>query len=332
MYESFFGLTERPFDLSPNPRYLVMTEAHREALSNLDYAVASRKGVTLLLGEAGTGKTTVIRAALERQPEQTHCVHLQNPALNRSEFVEMLATRFGLTQHATASKAALLLELEALLASRRDRDESTVLIIDEAQSLPLDLLEEIRLLANIETNHDKLVSVILAGQPELADRLNERSLRQLKQRIALRCELRALTLRESSAYIAGRIRAAGGSGAQTFTREAVMLMHERAAGIPRTLNVIADNALLTGFAVSQRPVTAKLVLEVCRDLDLTGEAVPVAMTPAIDPSPPALPAPIESGRLITFASAPPATREAADAEAQAATNGAPARRRRFSIF
>jgi len=331
MYESFFGLNERPFDLSPNPRYLVMTEAHREALSNLEYAVSSRKGVTLLLGEAGTGKTTIIRAALERQPERAHCVHLQNPALNRAEFVEMLATRFGLTHHATGSKAALLLELEALLVSRREQDESTVLIIDEAQSLPLELLEEIRLLANIETNDEKLVSLILAGQPELADRLNERSLRQLKQRIALRCELRALTLRESSAYIAGRIRAAGGSGAQTFTREAVMLMHERAAGIPRTLNVIADNALLTGFAVSQRPVTAKLVLEVCRDLDLTGDAAPVLVAPVTDPSSPALSEPIASGHVITFASAS-ATQEAADAEAPVADDGTPARRRRFSIF
>ena len=332
MYESFFNLNERPFDLSPNPRYLVMTEAHREALSNLDYAVASRKGVTLLLGEAGTGKTTIIRAALERQPERAHCVHLQNPALNRAEFVEMLATRFGLTHHATASKAALLLELEALLVSRRQQDESTVLIIDEAQSLPLELLEEIRLLANIETNHEKLLSVILAGQPELADRLNERSLRQLKQRIALRCELRPLTLRESSAYVAGRIRAAGGVGAQTFTREAVMLMHERSGGIPRTLNVIADNALLTGFAVGQRPVTAKLVLEVCGDLDLTGRAAPVPMALPTEPAPPAVPETNGSGHLITFASAQLATPDVADAEAGVAESGAQARRRRFSIF
>ena len=116
MYESFFGFGERPFDLTPNPRYLVLTDAHREALSNLEYAIASRKGVTLLLGEAGTGKTTVIRTALERQPERVHCVQLQNPALSRTEFVEMLASRFGLSARATTSKTALLLELEALLA------------------------------------------------------------------------------------------------------------------------------------------------------------------------------------------------------------------------
>ena len=149
MYESFFGFRERPFDLTPNPRYLVLTDAHREALSNLEYAIASRKGVTLLLGEAGTGKTTVIRTALERQPEQVHCVQLHNPALRRNEFVEMLATRFGLSPRATQSKTTLLLELEGLLAARRGRGESSILVIDEAQSLPLELLEEISLLANI---------------------------------------------------------------------------------------------------------------------------------------------------------------------------------------
>ena len=129
-----------------------------------------------------------------------------------------------------------------------------MLIVDEAQSLPLELLEEIRLLANIETDDQKLLSVIIAGQPELADRLNEQALRQLKQRVALRCELRPLTLHETAGYIAGRIRAAGGVGAQVFTREAVALIHERSHGIPRTISVIADNALLGGFAAGQRPV------------------------------------------------------------------------------
>jgi general secretion pathway protein A len=334
MYEDFFGLQERPFDLSPNPRFLVMTEAHREALSNLQYAIGSRKGVTLLLGEAGTGKTTVIRAALERQPERAHCVHLQNPALNRTEFVEMLAARFGLSRHATTSKAALLLELEPLLVSRRQREETTVLIIDEAQSLPLDLLEEVRLLANIETDHEKLLSLILAGQPELADRLNERSLRQLKQRIALRCELRPLTLRESSAYVAGRIRAAGGVGAQTFTREAVMLMHERSKGIPRTLNVVADNALLAGFAVGQRPVNTKLVQEVCRDLDLRSDFVGGAERREPEPVAPAPipPEPVGSNRLITFAAGTAASEPPAAEEPALLEDDARPRWRRFSIF
>jgi general secretion pathway protein A len=195
MYEQFFGFRERPFDLTPNPRFVVMTPAHREALSNLEYGILSRKGITMLLGEAGTGKTTVIRTAIERQPTRVWCVHIPNPALTRDEFVEMLATKFDLSDQARVSKATLLHELEALLLQRREAGEITVLIIDEAQSLPRDLLEEIRLLANIETNEEKLLSVIIAGPPELSERLNDDSLRQLKQRVALRCELGVLSWR-----------------------------------------------------------------------------------------------------------------------------------------
>ena len=268
MYRAFYGLRERPFDLTPNPAYLVLTTAHREALSHLEYGIASRKGMTLLLGDAGTGKTTVIRTALERQPARVHCVHLQNPALTREEFMQMLAVRFGLGPDAAQSKTTLLLQLESLLKRRRETGESTVLVVDEAQSAPLDMLEEIRLLANIETEDEKLLTVILAGQPELANRLNEQSLRQLKQRIALRCELRPLTTAETPAYIAGRIRAAGGVAAHLFTREAVMLMHEASGGIPRTISVIADNSMVAGFATGARPISSAIVREVCRDLDL----------------------------------------------------------------
>src|SRR5688572_18418348 len=223
MYRKFFGMRDRPFDLTPNPRYLVLTEAHREALSYITYGISAGKGITLLVGEAGTGKTTIIRAALERQPERSHCVHLQNPALTRPEFVEMLAARFDLGEDAHGSKTKLLLRLERLLRERKARGESTVLIIDEAQSVPLELLEEIRLLANIETDDEKLLSVVLAGQPELVTLLESGALRQLKQRVALRCELRPLTLVETFAYVAGRIRAAGGQAANAFTQEAVTL-------------------------------------------------------------------------------------------------------------
>jgi general secretion pathway protein A len=268
MYEEFFGFRERPFDLTPNPRYLVLTESHREALSNLIYGIASRKGITLLIGEAGSGKTTVIRAAIEQQPVKVHCVHVHNPTLSRVEFVEMLSTRFGLSEQAVKSKAAMLLELEELLRRRHALGETTVLVIDEAQSLPLNLLEEIRLLANIETNHEKLLSVIIAGQPELADRLNNPTLRQLKQRVALRCQLRALTPPETASYIAGRVKAAGAEDTQVFTREAVGLIHERAQGLPRTISVIADNALLGGFAAGQKPVGSAVVWDVCADFDI----------------------------------------------------------------
>jgi len=289
MYEDFYGLRERPFDLTPNPKYVVLTDSHREVLLNLEYGIASRKGITLLIGEAGSGKTTMIRAAMDRQPVKVHCVHLHNPTLSRSEFNEMLAVRFGLSDAAGSSKAAMLMELERLLLERRDRDETTVLIVDEAQSLPLDLLEEIRLLANIGTNDEKLLSVIIAGQPELATRLNDRSLRQFKQRVALRCELKSLTPQETATYVVGRIRAAGGVAAEVFTRQAVSMMHERAHGLPRLISVIADNSLLGGFAAGQRPVGAELVGEICRDFDLAPQSniAPAAQSRLIDvPAPP----------------------------------------------
>ena len=269
MYEQFFALRERPFDLAPDPRFLVLTAAHREALSNLEYGISSRKGLTLLVGEPGTGKTTLIRAAIERQSERVHCVHLSNPTLSRAEFNEMLAVRFELSEAAMRSKTAMLVELETLLRARRARDETTVLMLDEAQSLSPELLEEVRLLANIETNEVKLLSLIMAGQPELVARLNDPTLRQLKQRVALRCTLRALTFAETSGYLAGRIRAAGGVGAQVFTRDAVEVIHEQSRGLPRAISVIADNALVGGLAAGQRPVTRRLVEEVCRDFDIT---------------------------------------------------------------
>jgi general secretion pathway protein A len=268
MYEQFFGFRERPFDLTPNPRLLVLVDGHREALSNLKYAIASRKGLTLLLGEAGAGKTTIIRAAIEAQGSTVHCVHLHNPALTRTEFVEMLAHKFNLSNEARTSKTKLLLEMETMLRQRDAAGETTVLIVDEAQSLPLELLEEIRLLANIETNEQKLLSVIIAGQPELGERMNDPALRQFKQRIALRCELRPLTINETVGYLAGRIQAVGGVARQVFTREAVMLIHERSGGIPRIISVLADNALLTAFALGQRHVGSQIVLDVCKDFDL----------------------------------------------------------------
>jgi general secretion pathway protein A len=288
MYEQFYGLRERPFDLTPNPRFLVLTESHREALANLEYGIGSRKGITLLVGEAGSGKTTMIRAAVEKLPARVHCVHLHNPTLTRTEFIEMLAARFGLSDEASQSKAAMLIELEALLRARRASGEASVLVVDEAQSLPAELLEEIRLLANIETNDEKLLSLIIAGQPELADRLNDQSLRQLKQRVALRCELHPLSPQETAGYIAGRIRAAGGTGARVFTREAVALIHERSLGIPRTISVIADNALVGGIAAGQRPVGSELVREICRDFDLKAgrSGRPILPAPQQDAGPP----------------------------------------------
>jgi len=269
MYLRHFGLRELPFELTPNPKYLFLTPGHREALSNLQYGLLAAKAMTLLVGEAGTGKTTLVRTALESDRcRQVSCVYLNNPRLSRAEFVALVAARIGLPPQAAESKAAFLEELERELVQRRTRGETTALVVDEAQSLDDDMLEEIRLLANIETATEKLLPVVLAGQPEVRDRLNQPTLRQLKQRIALRCEIAPFTVEETAAYIANRIRIAGGEAVKLFTRDAVVLIHERARGIARTINVVCDNALLTAMGLGRRPVDREIVAEVIRDFDL----------------------------------------------------------------
>jgi general secretion pathway protein A len=286
MYLRHYGLRELPFELTPNPRFLFMTPQHREALANLQYGLSSAKAVTLLIGEAGTGKTTLLRAALDSDAgRRVRAVYLTNPGLSRSEFVETLARAFGFGISAQSSKATLLAELEAALAERRRRGEITALIVDEAQRLSEELLEEVRLLANIETETEKLLPLVLAGQPELSDRLNESGLRQLKQRVALRCEIAPFTLAETAAYIASRIRTAGGDAARLFTREAVMSIHEYSRGIPRTVSVICDNALLSGFAAGRQPVGRDLIDEVARDFDLNRREAATAEIPVPDPTP-----------------------------------------------
>ena len=234
LYGSFYGLLEAPFDLTPNPRFLFLAPRQREALSNLQYALATSKGFTLILGEAGTGKTTLVRAALEEVGHTpSRYVLVNNPTLGRQEFYEFLAREFKLSASAAGSKARFLTELQQDVEARFAAGGLTGLIVDEAQSMPHELLEEIRLLGNIETATAKLLNIVLCGQPELADRLNDASLRQLKQRVALRCELPPLSLGETAAYISGRLRIAGGLPREIFTRQTVVAIHGASAGIPR---------------------------------------------------------------------------------------------------
>jgi general secretion pathway protein A len=269
MYQTFYGLYEAPFDLTPNPRYLFLTPRHSEALSNLQYGLSASKPITLLIGEAGTGKTTLLRSALESEDcRQVRCVYLSNPVLTRPEFVDLIASQFGLAPEATESKSKFLRLLEPVLIERRTRGEITALVVDEAQSLPAEILEEVRLLANFETTRERLLPVVLAGQPELATRLNDASLRQLKQRIALRCQITPFDIRETASYIATRVAVAGGDASRLFTRDAVRLIHQYSHGIPRTISVICDNALVSGFALGHHIVGCEIVLEVCRDFDL----------------------------------------------------------------
>ncbi|HEY7171219.1 MAG TPA: AAA family ATPase [Vicinamibacterales bacterium] len=286
MYERFYGLTERPFELTPNPRYLFLTPKHQEALGNVLLGIRQRKGLTLVLGPAGTGKTTLIRAAMANcAGTSANLVSIVNPTMTRAEFVEALAKGFELGEEAGRSKAALLPALERNLRDRLARNLVTALVVDEAQALPDELLEEVRLLVNIETETSKLMPVVLVGQPELADRLNQPFCCALKQRVSLRCELSPLTPSETAQYIATRIRTAGGVPGQLFTREAVDLIHQRSQGTPRVISVICDNALLGGFAASQKPVGRKLVLDVCEDFDL-GIAPASASNGSHPPAPP----------------------------------------------
>jgi general secretion pathway protein A len=273
MYEQFYGLKERPFDLSPNPRFLFLTRQHREALTHLRYGLTARSGLTVLVGEAGTGKTTLVRAALyDSSRHRLSVVHVSNPTLTRAEFFEYLAFGFGFSFDAARSKTRFLHELEHAIVTRGRENGSLALIVDEAQSLPYDLLEEVRLLSNTLAPTGRSLAVALVGQPELATRLNDLRLRQLKQRVALRCELTPLTLEETAAYIAERVRIAGGIAHLLFTREAVIAIHARSGGVPRTISVICDNALVNGFAADAKPVGPDVILDVCRDFAIGTEA------------------------------------------------------------
>lgn len=283
MYEAFYGLRERPFDLVPNPRFLFLTSRQREAFSNLRYGLTVPRGLTLLVGEAGTGKTTLVQATLAAMNhDRIECVLLSNPTLTRTEFYEFLTAGFHLSSAAIGSKTRFLFEMRRHLLARQTEGLLSALVLDEAQSLPYELLEEVRLLSNIETSTAKLLNVVLAGQPELAVRLNESSLRQLKQRIALRCQLAPLDLSETAAYIAGRLRIAGGEPAEIFTREAIHAVFDASSGVPRTINVICDNALVNGFAAQLKPVTRSVIEEVRQDFDLK-QSISVANEPEQTP-------------------------------------------------
>jgi general secretion pathway protein A len=279
MYQEFFGLTAAPFELTPDPAFLYLPPQHQEALTTLRYALRARKGLTVLTGEAGLGKTTLLQVAFGDQAElPTRLLIIKNPALTRAEFLETLTHEFSLGSAAAASKTVLLRNLERKLLEYRERGTYVALIVDEAHTMPWDLLEEIRLLGNIETTEGKLLSTILVGQPELSDRLDEPSLRQLKQRVALRCELTPLSHREVFEYIATRSKVAGNLGSDLFTRDALALIYQQSQGIPRMINVICDNALVSGFACAQRPVGVELVREVCRDFHLSPGPAPIVET------------------------------------------------------
>jgi len=269
MYERFFGFKERPFELTSDPRFLFLSASHKEALTHLQYGISGRKSVTVVVGDVGTGKTTLVRRTLAiAQADGTQCVFLKNPTVTPLEFSAFLARHFNLAGiDADASRALIIETLEKELSRRWATGVASALIIDEAQSLSDEMFEEIRLLTNMETDSARLLPILLVGQSELGQRLNDHKLRYLKQRVALRCLLRPFDLAETAAYIVARISVAGGQSASVFTREAVMAIHEAARGLPRAISVLCDNALVTAFATGKKPVTSQVVAEVCRDFD-----------------------------------------------------------------
>jgi general secretion pathway protein A len=288
MYERFFDLRERPFELTTDPRFLYRTPRHREALANLEYGVSHGKPVTLLTGEPGTGKSTLLRAAMCADAcRHVRWVYVANPALTRDEFVTLLAAEFELSARAATSTGALLGELRRTLVERRAAGEAFALVIDEAQAMSLTLLEEVRLLGNMESETDRLLPIVLTGQPEFATMLAQPALLPLRQRIALRCTVGPFDVAETASYIASRLRTAGGDASRVFTRDAVILIHELSKGIARTISVVCDNALITGFALGRRPVDSAAVMEVAADHQIELPKPPEPELAAVAAPPPA---------------------------------------------
>ncbi|HJQ68583.1 MAG TPA: AAA family ATPase [Blastocatellia bacterium] len=267
MYQQFYGLRDIPFSLAPDPGYLFRTESLLEVFANLQYGIENGKGLVVVTGEVGNGKTTILRSMLQSLDRSVLAAYIFNPLLATGEFFDLLTGEFRL--RAQSSKAAMLRMLGYMLMTRHSQGLRTVLVVDEAHLLPPHLLEEIRLLSNFETNREKLLQIILCGQPELHDLLAQPELRQLKQRVSLKCSLKPLAAHETAQYILWRLRVAGAKNENLFEPDAVRMIHSFSGGIPRIINNICDNALLTGFGAASPRITASIIGEVAEALDLS---------------------------------------------------------------
>src|ERR1700675_4932103 len=275
MYKKFFGLKENPFNVNPDPRYLFLTGNTQEALACLTYGIETRKGFILLTGEVGTGETTLINKLLEwLHKERVFTAFVFNPRLSVSQFFDFMMADFGIPCE-SHQKGHMLMKLNQWLLDRYQAGERAVLVVDEAQNLSPEMLEEIRLLTNLETSTEKLLQIVLCGQPELQQKLVQPELRQLRQRITLRARTRPLILEETRGYIAERLRTAGGNAEQIFSPEAVNALHRHACGIPRVTNLLAEHALINAFVDQQKPVSAEIIDAVARDTELC-EPAPAA--------------------------------------------------------
>src|SRR5580700_5604823 len=268
MYNAFFGFSESPFSLSPDPSFFYRSEQHEEALANLVYGVQARKGFIVLTGEVGTGKTTMLECLRDYLESQyIEFAFLFNSRINPEQFFEMIAYDLNLPC-ARTSKTEVLFALNQLLVEQAQEGRTVVLIVDEAHNLEWDVLEEIRLLGNMENRNGKLLQIILSGQPELDRKLDAPNLRQLKQRIVLRCNLQPFTLRDAVEYMESRLEKAGMPDQSVFSEELMAEVHLRAQGIPRVINGICDNLLLTAFAMERKVCSVGMLDEICKDMRL----------------------------------------------------------------
>jgi len=285
MYKEFFGLRANPFNVNPDPRYLFLTRHTEEALACLTYGIQSRKGFVLLTGEVGTGKTTLINKLLERlRLQQVATAFIFNSRLNVPQFLDYMMADFGIPSESKL-KSQILLRLYNWLLDRYRAGETAVLIVDEAQNLSDEVLEEIRMLTNLETFTEKLLQIVLVGQPELEQKLKQPQLRQLRQRLTLRAKTHPLTLEETKAYVQQRLRIAGSNGQLIFEPEALTAIHRYASGIPRVINLLCEHCLVSSFVDQQKVIGPAVVDAVARDFDLGDNIALGVQTPPPAPAP-----------------------------------------------
>ena len=267
MYLQHFGLLRAPFEMTPDPAFLYLGESHQEGLATLVYGVRARKGFVMLTGEVGTGKTTLLHALLAQLDPNTAAAFVFNPRLGPLDFFRVLFDEFDI-KTPCATKAEYLIAFNKFLIERLERDHPTLLIVDEAQNLSPEMLEEIRLLSNLETPRSKLIQIMLVGQPELEEMLQKQELRQLRQRISLRFRLRPFDADEAEHYVQERLRLAGYTGKGIFKRSALRRLYYVTSGIPRLINVVCDGAMLLCYSRGQASVDTAEIDEVARDLGL----------------------------------------------------------------
>ena len=285
MYKEFFGLRANPFNVNPDPRYLFLTRHTEEALACLTYGIQSRKGFVLLTGEVGTGKTTLINKLLEwLRLQQVATAFVFNSRMNVPQFLDYMMADFGIPCD-SKSKSQILQRLYNWLLDRYRAGETAVLIVDEAQNLTDEVLEEIRMLTNLETFTEKLLQIVLVGQPELETKLKMPQLRQLRQRLTLRAKTHPLTLEETKAYVQQRLRIAGSDGRQIFDGDALNSIHKYSNGIPRVVNLLCEHCLVSAFVDQKPTINESIVDAVARDFDLSDNVASGAMTVPAPPAP-----------------------------------------------